>query len=213
MAFDLTATLNPNDDFLFQKPSASNSLIEQDKIFAESADEHVFGIFAVNHPLSTMQTKIMQEVASFYADSANLEILAVLIRQSGTISLRLLDWLVTTYSKFNLTMASDDDDTGIYEQYKLVLSRYKRRNFDPFRRCKRKVGDTSVSYSVTFTHDGKELKSTVGQLNFVKWCIVSKVYDYAVVHNPKIDPLLCQRSGDSSAMGIVSAKRHKIEMW
>lgn len=175
-----------------KKPSATISLKLQDIVLTQWTNTTNFGIFCVCHPMNQTQEDIMNLVSTFYDQSQQLDTLVALIKQVDQISLRLLDWLVTSFARDKNLLTSPSSESCIYEKYKRVLSKYKRRNFDPFRRAKRRVEGVSVAYDVTFVYNGAQLRTTVGQLNFVKWCVESEVYHFAVTHKVEIeDTMLC----------------------
>ena len=91
------------------------------------------------------------------------------------ISLRILDWLVTNYSKKNNIVYFVTDPSGMHSafnmfmEYKSQLKAYSKKFFDPF--CRRERLDfTDV--------DGTVFRTTVGQLNFFRWAITHGVVDY-----------------------------------
>lgn len=210
--FDLAKTEQVTE-VEFKKPSAVTSLKRQDLFLSKGQNHQIYGIFNVNHPLSTIQRKIMIDAKHFYNKNEHILILYELITQTGAVSLRLLDWLVTTLAKKKELYCSRKDQSSIYEQYKLVLSRYKRRNFDPFRRCRRTVDGQSVVYCVVFNYKGNSLKSTVGQLNFVKWCIESGVHSFALRMDRRFEPSMVMPSNNLPQIGSVEQICHKIKMW
>jgi len=57
----------------------------------------------------------------------------------------------------------------VYNDYKLKLKAYSKRNFDPFCRWER----ISIPYD-----DEKYMETTIGQLNFFKWAIENKIVDF-----------------------------------
>ena len=104
------------------------------------------------------------------------------------ISLRIIDWFVTNYSKkydtmYNLYNDSDDSDDSdelsllggnihkqfnVFYSYKSYLKSFSKRNFDPF--CRRN--------RIDFECNGIVLNTTIGQLNFLKWGIDNLVVEY-----------------------------------
>ena len=92
-----------------------------------------------------------------------------LVTQELGISLRILDWMVTNYSrKYGIWIHGE----LIHHRYKNALSTYLRKNFDPFRR----YFDVREIGKVTFDHIGVRYETTVAQLNFIIWC-----YEHDVV--------------------------------
>lgn len=89
------------------------------------------------------------------------------------ISLRVLDWFATKYSRKKLYVKEKNigNEFDIYISYKSELKSYKKEHFDPFRRQEK------------FYHyfdDEKKLRlyTTLGQLNFFKWAISNGVVSY-----------------------------------
>ena len=75
------------------------------------------------------------------------------------MSLRTLDWLVVNFAKKNNStcVTPEGELYHIHNGYKVNLSVYRRTLFDPFRRRTRH----------TFTVNGKQYDTTLGQANFV----------------------------------------------
>lgn len=95
-------------------------------------------------------------------------------------SLRLIDWLVTNYSKkFNVIYYLNEKPFNLHQNYKNMLKAYSKKLFDPFRRHSR------VKIRCPFV-DEEYLETTVAQLTFFKWAIDCEVLDYAQKHKSDI---------------------------
>tara|TARA_Y100000593_G_scaffold61240_1_gene113442 strand:- start:257 stop:799 length:543 start_codon:yes stop_codon:yes gene_type:complete len=111
----------------------------------------------------------------FYEDNYNLTKLLNYLKVDK-ISLRIIDWFVTNYSKKYDSMYTRYDRNGkqlnpfnVFHSYKSQLKSYSKKFFDPFcrrNRIKYKYNDTDI------------LSTTIGQLNFFKWAINYGVIDY-----------------------------------
>ena len=111
----------------------------------------------------------------FYEDDYNLTKLLNYLKVDK-ISLRIIDWFVTNYSKKYDSMYTRYDRNGkqlnpfnVFHSYKSQLKSYSKKFFDPFcrrNRIKYKYNDTDI------------LSTTIGQLNFFKWAINYGVIDY-----------------------------------
>ena len=168
-----------------QKPSATNSIAAQDSQLATAQHLIACGRFTVHHPLGRVQRAVMDDMAAFYADDKRLLQLCKLINQKECISLRTLDWLVTSYARrYDFYIGPD---RSVYELYKLALARFRRRNFDPFRRSRRRLGHAELTYDVTFESPEGPQRTTVGQLNFVCWTLRTGLYEYAIANKARID--------------------------
>jgi len=111
------------------------------------------------------------------------------INGTTNISLRIMDWFVTNYSKkhytvYDLIGSGTGTGTGtgtgggtgipakrfkVYVDYKLKLRAYSKKRFDPFCRWDR----INVPYKI-----GTYIQTTLGQLNFFKWAIENEVIRY-----------------------------------
>ncbi len=130
---------------------------------------------------------LMNSLQQFYNIEDNINVLLPILNGDSKISLRVIDWFVTNYSKKNnisfliseenkLYLNSDDLDTTIkykqfvvYIDYKLQLKGYQKKQFDPF--CRRSRIDFYYS-------DENYIVTTIGQLNFFKWAISNKIIEY-----------------------------------
>ena len=119
-----------------------------------------------------------------------------ILTQKTPLSLRLVDWLITNYSKkYNIIYPVYSNKQKIYFNmyldYKNQLKAYSKKYFDPFCRQRRIIVDTkNLKWDVY--KENQELKdeyiiTTVGQLNFFRWFIENNVFDYAIENIKLID--------------------------
>lgn len=111
----------------------------------------------------------------FYKDDYNLTKLLNYLKVDK-ISLRIIDWFVTNYSKKYDSMYILYNRDGkklnpfnVFHSYKSQLKSYSKKFFDPF--CRR----NRIKYKY---NDMDTLSTTIGQLNFFKWAINNGVIDY-----------------------------------
>ena len=96
-----------------------------------------------------------------------------IINGDSEISLRILDWFITKYSKKRVDISIDGKETfNINILYKAQLKSFKKKNFDPFRRRSR------FYYQYDRTDSSKKIETTLGQLNFFRWAITNKIITY-----------------------------------
>lgn len=145
---------------------------------------------------------LLNSLSRFYENDDNLEKLKKILNNQDKISLRLIDWFVTNYSKKYNTIyliyktqenkrTLSDCDTDIIEQfnvfhgYKSQLKAFSKKQFDPF--CRRE--------RINFvTKDGSNISTTVGQLNFFRWAIPNMITDfitnnYECIENDMVESL------------------------
>ena len=146
--------------------------------------------------ISAKTTLLLESLIKYY--SQNINVLNSIITQKNTLSLRILDWLVTNYSKkYNVVYKIKKNNTeinfNIYLDYKNQLKAYSKKYFDPFCRRERIIINTKdLSWKLEDNKDKKniqnyELITTVGQLNFFKWFIENNVLNYAIENIEYID--------------------------
>jgi len=121
--------------------------------------------------ISSKKDLLMQSLINFFTDRSNLDQVIPIIIGKSKISLRILDWFVTNYSKKNnihyqIEINNKTKNFIVYLDYKSQLKAYSKKNFDPF--CRRE----RISF---IDHDNNELITTVGQLNFFRWAIDNNI--------------------------------------
>ena len=112
----------------------------------------------------------------FYRENDNFDKMINIINGTSKISLRIVDWFVTNYSKKNYiiytlinSLNNNNERFKVYNDYKLKLKAYSKKKFDPFCRWER----IDVPYK-----NNTCIQTTLGQLNFFKWCIENEIIDY-----------------------------------
>ena len=98
------------------------------------------------------------------------------------VSLRLLDWFVTSYARRHASSFVFRGKTVIvWNEYKSMLKSYSKTHFDPFcRRDRIFVDATSAGGACALLREarGGALTTTIGQLNFFRWAIESGLLMY-----------------------------------
>ena len=124
--------------------------------------------------ISSKKDLLMQSLINFFTNRNNLDQVIPIITGKSEISLRILDWFVTNYSKKNnvhyqVELENKVKNFIVYLDYKSQLKAYSKKQFDPF--CRRE----RISF---IDHDNNELITTVGQLNFFRWAIENNILNY-----------------------------------
>ena len=123
-----------------------------------------------------LQDITLRNLYEFYLTNDNIFKILPIITSNSHISIRVLDWFVTNYSKKYTVIyeLKGKDINGekyfnVYLQYKCQLKSYKKKIFDPFCRKQR----------IAFHYDeNKCVVTTIGQLNFFSWAITYGVLKY-----------------------------------
>ena len=128
---------------------------------------------------------LLQSLTNFYNKKGHIDQLNMILSNQKKVSLRLIDWFTTNYSKkYNIIYLIYSNDEGVntlqsnnnkilhqfnvYNSYKSQLKAYSKKQFDPF--CRRE--------RIQFNCGDNVLDTTIGQLNFFKWIINNKIIDY-----------------------------------
>lgn len=127
---------------------------------------------------------LMQSLAKFYSTKSNLQKIIPIINGESDISLRLIDWFITNYSKKNSTIITKKHQNNIvhlnvYLSYRSQLKSYSKTYFDPFRRRDR----------IIFRYDNNKdsVETTIGQLNMFRWILQSDILEYIQMNKKRIE--------------------------
>jgi hypothetical protein len=114
--------------------------------------------------LPELENPILKSLYDFYLVDNNIEKILPILTSNSNISIRVLDWFVTNYSKkYNIIYQINNDNSSlfnVYLQYKSQLKGYRKKLFDPFCRKKR----------IFFYYD-------------IKKCIVTTIFRWAIKYN------------------------------
>lgn len=118
---------------------------------------------------------LKKSLMDFYKSKENLEKFVNVIEKNTEYSLRVIEWFCNNYSKkYDIIYKVDKNkEFNVYLSYKSQLDSYQKKQFDPFKR-KHEGFETFILKC----DKDKTILTTVGQLNFFKWCICNKVLDY-----------------------------------
>ena len=168
------------------------------------------------------QDLLLNSLTEFYNKNSEYKlILKNIIQGNHKLSLRIIEWLVTHYSRMNNIYYWIDDDKNIYHEYpdnvknvrkinlyqyyRAQLKSYSKFNFDSFRRHHR----------ITFfiNNDKKDhIETTVGQLNFFRWIFNNNIITYAInyydnIYKKMIENNSCkQKINNSGKHDIIKTK-------
>jgi hypothetical protein len=109
---------------------------------------------------------LLTSLTKFFDEPDNKQKLHAILGDKGSgPSLRKIEWFVTNYSKNNHVTytAPNGKMFTVHVAYKSSLDGYSKKLFDPFCRTER----------IEF----QGLSTTLGQLNFLKWCLMNGILD------------------------------------
>ena len=125
-----------------------------------------------NNPI-IINDSILLSLYEYYLKDNNIYKILPIITSNSSISIRVLDWFITNYSKkYNIIYKIYEQDMqifNVYLQYKSQLKGYRKKLFDPFCRKKR---------IFFYYEENKGVITTIGQLNFFRWAIKYNILEY-----------------------------------
>lgn len=151
---------------------------------------------------------LMASLSKFYSVKNNINAILPIINGKSKISLRLLDWFVTNYSKKNGVVIPQYNENNIfhfnvYLSYRSQLKAYSKQQFDPFKRRER----------IKFFYDKNNyIESTVGQLNFFRWIIQNNIINYIINNSIEIENDMIKSQKDNAVrkqQSITSNKKRQ----
>jgi hypothetical protein len=124
----------------------------------------------------------MSALSRFYEEpikgEKRIETIQSILDGKHKLSLRILDWFVTNYTKKHLIFLNDDNIHNIYQIYKLKLKGLSKIYFDPFNRRHK------IQY---YYKKDKYISSTPAQLGFFQWCFEYNILEYVEKHYTEIE--------------------------
>jgi len=163
------------------------------------------------------QDILMDSLIYYYNKKEHINKLLDIFKETTPISLRVIDWFVTNYSKKNkITFMLSNEYYKkklftVHDEYKQQLKGYSKKQFDPF--CRRN--------RIKFCYDEKNyILTTVGQLNFFRWANENNIIEYIKNNLKDIETDMnesyhnqygSQRKKNDSKLKSVKIKKTKIK--
>ena len=141
----------------------------------------------------TQNDLLLNKLLLYYKENNNLTTMLNIINGESKISLRIVDWFATNYSKknytvYNISKNNKTERFKVYNDYKLKLKAYSKKRFDPFCRWER----INIPYE-----NNNCIQTTIGQLNFFKWALENDVIKYIENNYKIIDEDMNNRNSSS----------------
>ena len=128
--------------------------------------------------INVKQDLLMKSLTAYFKkNKKNLNKMVKIINGKSNISLRIIDWFITNYSKKYNTIIRKPNKTkkdsytmfNIHHNYKTQLKSFSKKQFDPFRRNMR----------IDFEYEtGKTIETTVAQMNFFRWAFKNNIIEH-----------------------------------
>ena len=159
-----------------------------------------------NIHITSQEHMIIKSFSNFYDNLIIVKLFIPILNSNSKISIRLIDYFVTKYSKYNkinykIVENNTEVQFNVYTSYKQQLKAFQKKHFDPFSRGDRIpyfLGDTCII-------------TTIGQLNFFKWFISKKIYDYVIKNHVIIENDMNRKNKNDKKIKNIQDKITKIK--
>jgi hypothetical protein len=153
-----------------------------------------------NIQITSQEHMILKSMEKFYMDDVNIKFFMNITSSFAQVSIRLIDYFITKYSKiYKISYKYNDDIINVFSSYKQQLKAYQKKHFDPFSRGERIpyfMGDICVI-------------TTIGQLNFFRWFISKNILDYIVKNQLAIECDMNQKNKVDKKITKIGKDRKK----
>lgn len=126
----------------------------------------------------------------------------IITRKYKTLSLRLIDWFVAKYSRFEIINIPRLDCYDLNISYKAQVKTHSKQLFDPFNR-----GQVKFSYIYKYKGEDRSFITSIGQLNFFKWAITNGIIDYIEENLDSLTKLSAEMNADTKNSGSRSSNK------
>jgi len=180
--------------------------------------------------ISSRGELVIAKLLKFYSNPRYLNIIMEIPHDGNHVSLRLLDYFVTNYTKYKQVWI---DGIDIHDDYKKMLHGYNKDLFDPFCRKQRIIiytDDLSLIddrvkvlrrsklklkyklYDENSPIQDRGIITTIAQLHFFSWCIERKVIMYIIQNSEKIQSSMTSIHENKKVKGGVYQKEMKFKI-
>lgn len=145
------------------------------------------------------QQIILNNARKFFESNPSfIKILYNINAGKSRLSLRLIDWFLTNYTREHETYIDTDDyrDKGIYKLYRSKLKKFNKKYFDTF--CR---GDRIVIPQ----EDDSPLETTVGQLNLFYWLFSEGILNIIIQKRELISQHMAQNTKKPVSLPTISS--------
>jgi hypothetical protein len=165
--------------------------------------------------LLSKESLLLQSLYIYYQEDDNINRMIPIVTGNAQVSLRVLDWFVTNYSKIydiNLMIKKNRDliKFSVYQDYKNKLKSYNKRFFDPFCRQNKKNLTNKIAFKY---NEDKYIVTTIGQLNFFRWAIRNNVINYVEEHLELINNHMNNNNYKKKKLKKKDMKENKVQRY
>lgn len=164
--------------------------------------------------MTASQDLLLTSISAYYNKHHDKRLLLDKIIQSEyKISLRVIDWFITHYTREKRIIIWTDTNGElietpkgasskkfhIYLEYRAQLKSYTKMFFDPFRRHQR------ISFIIS-KRPLRVVETTIGQLNFFRWIFQNNILEYIENHQKEIEEEMTKFQSIKKSAGTSTKK-------
>ena len=172
--------------------------------------------------MTASQDLLLSSISAYYTKSFDKRnLLDKIIQSEYKISLRVIDWFITHYTREkNIVVWLDTKNNNalvespihynadlkkfhIYLEYRAQLKSYTKMYFDPFRRHDR------ISFVIT-KRPLKVTETTIGQLNFFRWIFQNNILQYIEKHQEQIEEDMTKFQSVKKGIVVTAAAKKPV---
>jgi len=157
--------------------------------------------------LSGADKVLLESILEYYNDNTeNIKKLISIVKRKNGMSLRVIDYLCTNYSKEHSIVIETKDGhipRDLNSDYQKNLNAYNKKYLDPFSRRNKIV--INVSYD-NETHEKRN--TSIGQLNFFRWFFKNNIDQYLSKEKKTIEAHMKKTENESRK----NKKRKAVKM-
>lgn len=140
---------------------------------------------------------LLDSLLQYYENQINMITFVEVLHEKSLVSLRMIDWFVTKYSKNYKTQYNvNGKQFSVFSNYKAQLKAYSKKQIDPF--CRRE--------RIILKKHGKQILTTLGQMNFFRWAIENHILRFIYENYDKLE---IQMKEDSKKRTLTKKRKVK----
>lgn len=142
--------------------------------------------------ISSQENILLSNIEKFYKKNLdNTQEIINIMKGESEISMRLIDYFVTNYSKkyrinYKIKRNEMEENFNVFTSYKSQLKAYNKKYFDPFSRGNR----------IPMFYKDDCIITTIGQLNFFRWFYTNNVHIFIKNNIEKIEEDLLENKNN-----------------
>lgn len=153
------------------------------------------------------------KLMEFFKDETHISKIKDIVDQKSDVTLTLCDWFVTSYARHNRVEFQHPTSKAIinvWHAYNAQLKEHTKKYSDPFNR--------NEKFEFEYNDKNDKIITSVRQLCFFRWAIISGVLDYIVKNvsrlreEHRLSKINGMKTTDNSNQGVLRIMRGKFEV-